>query len=40
MCVIQVGEGRVNCQDDGIVRISVGTVCKLKGVQGVRKGGF
>jgi len=32
-------EGGVNCQGDGIVRRSVGTVCKLKGVQGVRKSG-
>jgi len=41
LCVtlLQVGEGSVNCQGDDVIRRSVGTVCKLKGVQGFRKGG-
>jgi len=29
----------VYCQGDGVVRRSVGTVCKLKGFQGIRKDG-
>jgi len=33
------GGGGVDCQGDAVVLGSVGTVCKLKGVQGVRKGG-
>ena len=33
-----MGEGGEHCQGDGVICGSIGAVCKLEGVQVVRKG--